>query len=273
MAVTDAVHQHLRTQPAAQDQSVPAGVVSTHFPALLRFVAAMTVLVAAAAFPRSAFFTIREITVTGTDVPAGHLIALSGLREGMRLFAVPAREVAARVAQHPRIASARVQLWPPDRVRIHVVERAAAAAFPYRGGVLLLDRFGVVMDWQPDPAGLTLVVADGPAVPWMRLGQRLPAAAIVRTLEAMQHLPAEVLGAGARLRMDAAGSLSLITADAITVLLGQPTGLGARAAVLPQVLAAVRQQPAGVEYVDVRFNGSIVFKPRPAAIVKRGVKP
>lgn len=274
MATTDAVHPHLRTQPAARDEAVPSAAVAAYIPSLVRFVAALTVLLAAAAFPRSAFFTIHEITVAGTrHVAGGDVVALSGLRPGMPLFALPAREIAARVAQHPRIASAYLQLLPPDRARIRVVERIAVAAFPYRGGVVLLDRVGVVMDWQPEPDGLPLILADETAVPWMRPGHRLPVAAVVRTLEALQHLPADIVGAGTRLRMDAAGNLSLITTDGIMVWLGHPRGLAERAAVLPQVLAAVRRQPAGVEYLDVRFHGSIVFKPRPAATTKGGVGP
>lgn len=274
MATTDAVHPHLRTQPAARDEAGPSDGVAARVPSLLRFVAALTVLLAAAAFPRSAFFTIHEITVAGArHVAVGDIVALSGLRPGMPLFALPAREIAAQVARHPRIASADLQLLPPDRARIRVVERTAVAAFPYRDGVVLLDRVGVVVDWQPEPDGFPLIIADGSAVPWMRPGHRLPVAAVVRTLEAMQYLPAEVVGAGTRLRMDAVGNLSLVTTDGIMVLLGQPRGLAERAAVLPQVLVAVRQQPAGVEYLDVRFHGSLVFKPRPAATTKGGVGP
>lgn len=274
MATTHTAHPHLRTQPAVRDEAVSEAVATPHLLSLLRFVAAMTVLLAAAAFPHSAFFTIRQITVAGTrQVDPEEVLALSGVRAGMPLFSQSARQIAARVGQHPRITSASLHLRPPDRVVIRTAERSALAAFPHRGGVLLLDRFGVAMGWQPMPDGLVLISADGAMLPWVRLGDRLPSAAAMRMIDAVQLLEADAIGTGARLRMDASGDLTLMTGDGIAVLLGQLRGLAARAAVLPQVLAAVRARGAGIEYLDLRFTGSVAFKPRPSGAAKGGVGP
>lgn len=240
----------------------------------LRFGTAMAVLLAVAAFPRSGFFRVQEIVITGArTVPAAEIASRAAVRPGELLFAVPAQEAAARVARHPRLASATVYVTPAGRVRIAVTERTPTAALPYRGGFLVLDASGVAIEHRTTAPRLPLLVVDGAVLAWVRLGDHVPSPPVRRVLDGLLELPPQVAGPGARVRLDAATSeFSLITADGMTVLLGERRGLAERAAILPQLLAAVRQRRMVVEYLDLRFGGSVVLKPAGAS-GRAGVRP
>lgn len=262
MAATDLAPAQLAAASPPQEITPPAPESLGSLALLLRFATTVTLMLAVAAFPRSAFFPVREVVVEGAQaVPPAEVIARSGVRKGDRLFLVPAGQVAARVAGDPHIAIARVSIVPPGRVAIRIVERVPYAAVPYRGGFLVLDDDGVVIESRPNPAGLPVIVFDGSALSWMRFGDRLPSDEARVGLDALQRLPSEVAVAGTRLRVGDGGGLTMVTPDGIPVLLGQMSGLRERAGVLPQLLTSLRQKRMGVQYLDLRIPGSVVLKP------------
>src|SRR2546428_4521062 len=86
---------------------------------LLRFVVAMAVLLTAAAFPLSSFFTVSQIIVVGArNVSVGDILARSGLRVGQRPATEDARDAADRLRQYPWIAASRLNVSPAGRVTI-----------------------------------------------------------------------------------------------------------------------------------------------------------
>lgn len=274
MTSTEAARSHLRTHPAAHEsaQTSPKArpPLASVIP-LLRFLTVMALLLAVAAFPRSAFFTVREIAVEGThQVPPADVIARSGLHLGQLLFTLPAREAALRIASYPRIASAVVSIAGRGRVRIRVTERIPRAAYVYKGGFLLVDPQGVAIEQRVNASGLPVISVDGAAPPWVRLGDVVPSVAVMQMLAALDAMPESVAG-GARVRMARNGDLGLTTADGITVLLGQPRGLAERAVILPQVLEAVRTQHLSLAYLDMRFAGNVVMRPASPTSAPGGV--
>src|SRR5256712_13927737 len=88
----------LRDRTPAADPAPPAIAL------LLRFVVAMAVLLTAAAFPLSSFFTVSEIIVVGArNVSAGDILARSGLRVGQRLATVDADDEIGRASCRERV--------------------------------------------------------------------------------------------------------------------------------------------------------------------------
>lgn len=240
---------------------------------LLRFAAVLALLLAGAAFPQSSFFTVSGITVLGArHVPPAEILARSGLRRGQPLRAVDARAIAARLTQHPWVAGVRVRVSPAGRVDLLVSERVPHAALPYRNGYLLLDHTGVAIEFATAAPPLPVIGVDGITIPWVRLGDRLPADEVIGALRVLAMMPQEEIARGLQVRVDRAGAVLVTTADRITVLMGQPRGLGNRAASLPQVLAAIRRQHLTGQYVDLRFAGSVILRPGPAA-GSGGVRP
>lgn len=228
---------------------------------LVRFAAVMAVLLAVAALLQSSFFTVSEITIAGTQsVSPDDLLARSRLRVGQRLASIDAAGVVERLTHHPRVAAAQLDVSPTGRVIIRIQERVPYAALPYRDGYLLLDHTGVALAVVRRTPPVPVVIADRVALRWARVGDRIPSAAALDALRVLGVLPEEEIARGLRLRVDRGGAVMLTTADDITVLLGQTRGLQGRIATLPQVLSTIRQQRLGVQYVDLRFPGSIILK-------------
>jgi cell division protein FtsQ len=87
-------------------------------------------------------FAVRDILVKqSAHVGADEIRALAGIRPGDRLLAVDPDAVAARLATHPWIASARVRRELPSTLQIDVTERHAAAT-ALMGALYLLDDAG-----------------------------------------------------------------------------------------------------------------------------------
>jgi cell division protein FtsQ len=87
-------------------------------------------------------FAVREIHVDATThVGAQDVVALAGVHAGDRLLTIDTDAIAARVAVHPWVASARVRRELPSVLAIDITERHAAAA-ALLGGLYLVDEGG-----------------------------------------------------------------------------------------------------------------------------------
>jgi cell division protein FtsQ len=87
-------------------------------------------------------FAVHDIEVgAGARVSADEIRALGGVRPGDRLLAVDPDAVAARLATHPWILSARVRRVLPSTLAIEVTERKAVAS-ALLGALYLLDEAG-----------------------------------------------------------------------------------------------------------------------------------
>jgi cell division protein FtsQ len=87
-------------------------------------------------------FAVRDLQVTlSAHVPREEVLELAGVAEGDRLLAVDTEPMAARVATHPWVKSARVRRQLPSTLIIDLVERHAAAAVTL-GGLYLVDETG-----------------------------------------------------------------------------------------------------------------------------------
>ncbi len=84
-------------------------------------------------------FALREVTVSPTTrVSHDEVLALAQVEEGDRLLALDTDAIAARVAEHPWVAEARVSRQLPSGLKIDVIERRATAV-ALLGALYLLD--------------------------------------------------------------------------------------------------------------------------------------
>ncbi len=238
---------------------------------LCRFGTVAALLLAVVSFPQSSFFTIRDIRVDGARAVTGaELIALAGVRTGDPASAVSVADIRRRIAALPLIQSVDVQIGPTGRLLIEVTERSATAAMPFRGRFIVLDRGGVAIAERAEPGSLPVIIAG--SLPWLRLGDIVPSAAIPDSIRALGELPPGLPRAGLVVERSPTGELSVLTPDRITVRLGTPRGLRERAAALPEILTALRSRRMAVEYLDLRFTGNVIVKPT-GTLPGAGVKP
>jgi cell division protein FtsQ len=254
----------VRREPrrAATGRAVPAGGRGSAGERVLRFLAAIAFLCGVASFAGSSVFDIRSISVSGNRaVPAPEVLAGAGVRTGTSLFTVNAGRIRDRLLQDPRIAAVSVAVAFPDRVRIAVRERAAAAALRVPGGYVLLGSDGVAIVPSGTPGPLPALTVDrlDPAV--VQAGIVVPSPHARFGADIAGSLPEELRPDVAALRVDEAGEVILYTRDGIAIRAGAPDGIRDRLARVPDVLAAIRSRGLRVEYVDIRFPGSVIVKP------------
>ncbi len=274
MATSDAPRVQDASPSAFTEVSsrLPTSLVSTV--RLLRFATSIAVLVALALFPRSALFPIRAITVEGADhLSPDDVIARAQLQVGDRLFAVPASDVAARIMAHPWIASADVHLERSGTVRIRLTERSPYAAVGIAKEYYVVDRDGITLERLQLPPDLPILTVDGTGLARPQLGTSIPPRSARVALEVLEMLPPHLVRPGVQMTVGAGGDLTLMTEDRIAILLGQARGLQERTVLLVPLLEAVRRQPGGIEYVDLRYSGNVVVKPAGKSTPRAGVRP
>jgi cell division protein FtsQ len=231
---------------------------------VVRFLAAITFLCGVVSFAGSSLFDVRSITVTGNQaVAAADVLARSGIHQGTGIFTVNAGAIRARLRQDPRIAGASVSVRLPDAARITIQERPAAAALRTPSGYFLIGRDGVVIEPAKTPGGLPALIVDRLDPETVQVGTVVPSPDARTGAAIAASLPDGLRPDVAAVRVDQAGEIVLYTRDHIAVRTGPPDGVADRIAQVSGVLAAVRARGMKVQYVDLRFPGSIIVKPLP----------
>ncbi|MCW1960407.1 MAG: FtsQ-type POTRA domain-containing protein [Mycobacterium sp.] len=176
----------------------------------------------------------RSLVVIGTGVvPTEEVVAAAAIKMGTPLLQIDTDEVAERVAEIRRVASARVQREYPSSVRITVVERIPVVVKDFPDGPHLFDRDGVDFVTAPPPPGMAYLDVDnpGPADPPTKAA-----------LEVMTALRPEVVAQVGRVAAPSVASITLTLIDGRTVVWGTTD----RTEEKSEKLAALLTQPGRV---------------------------
>ena len=105
----------------------------------------------------------RNVVITGLgSVTQEEVISAAAVKQGTPLLQVNTDDVAERVADDPRVATARVQREYPSTLRITVVERVPVVVKDYPDGTHVFDKDGVDFATGPPPPSLPYLDADNP---------------------------------------------------------------------------------------------------------------
>jgi cell division protein FtsQ len=195
--------------------------------------------------------------------PAPVAAAATGLRPGAPMVDLDLAAAVRGVEALPWVQRATVERHWPGQVRVHVVERAPAAALAADGGeTVLVDATGRVLERvDPAPSGLAVLSGLPPAgPPGSRLSGEAMAAVAVATV-----LPAELRARTAVISPGSAGSGEVelhLTPDG-TVRLGRPEDLDRKFDAIRAVLAQVDLRNLAV--LDVRRPDSPILTRRDTA--------
>jgi len=224
----------------------------------------MAGLIAAAALPQSALFTLDRVDVQGATVLASdEIVTAAGLRVGERLFSIDATRTARRLEAHPRIKAATVRLKPPRAAVITIIERHPMIALAAGDHVLLVDEELMVVAAAPASAPRATLpeVIDRGAVVLARPGQAVLSSGARAALAALTDMPSWLRAEVVRIIVDGGSDLTLVTRAGVQIRAGTPAGLADRLAQLPQVLEVLRGRGVRVVTIDLRYAGSIVVMP------------
>ena len=220
---------------------------------------------AAAAWLSGSAPRVEVIAVRGADqLSAADISAATGVPRGIDLRGVDASAVAARLARHPWIASARAVELPTGRLLVEVVERHAVATVSARDAAraFAVDANGSAFAPLGDDArhDLPRLVQSAPVV----IGEPNPELAAAVELAgqlAARGLPRplEIEVAGPE---DPAGFSLLLEGFAPRVVLGRDD-LGERLRALARVLEVGPPEAAGADTLDLRFADQVVLRGTP----------
>jgi cell division protein FtsQ len=253
--------QRIRTEPMRKTGAVPLKRTRTWRMGLLLVVAAgvsALAVVEAARLARSAdALPLRSIAVVGVDGPlAEEVRAYAELAPGVPLLSLDLSAVAARVAEHPYVASAAVRRLPPDTVEIAVRARTAALVVA-SDAAYLVDADGKLFKRARAGDGLDLPVLTG--IDAATLGTPEGDATVARVLAVVRGHAAAGAPGGAlsEVHVSAPDALELVLADGTRVVLGATDGARlaeklARLDVVTRELTARGQQAATIRFDDDR---------------------
>ena len=251
-----------RAAVAPQAGAGPSGARTSAVERIGRFFAAIAALCALAAFPASAVFDLHEVAVSGNrTVPASEILRRAGIAPGESAFRVNTAAIRARELTDSRIQDVSVALEFPRRITIIVRERAPVAALRTGRAYVLLGADGVVMARVSGPSSGPLLEVERLDLPWVRVGAEVPSSAARLGARVAGLAPERLRGQLRTIRVTSAPEVVLQMRDGVRVRLGGERGIGERLRTLPGVLDAIEAQGMRVEYVDLRFPGSVIVRP------------
>lgn len=183
---------------------------------------------------KSPLLSIRSVTVTGAQRTDPAAIA-DGLAvgPGTPTMSVNAGAVEAALLGNPWIAKADVTVSWPGSIEIHIIERVPVAAVAIDGVVFQAAVDGVLVERTNVGAVPPLIETDRPGP--VRVGDRITDGLTLGGLEFLSALPPALRRSTV---VTVAGAVVGAEADGVTILLGRPTDMVAKAAAVEALIGA-----------------------------------
>ncbi len=184
-------------------------------------------------FLNSPVLSIRSVTVTGAQRTDPAAIA-NGLAAGpgTPTMSVNAGAVEAALLENPWIAEADVIVTWPGSMEIHIVEREALAAISINGVVFHTAADGVLVERTSDGAIPPLIETDRSAA--ANVGDRITDGSTLGGIEFLSALPPALRRSTT---VTVTGAVVGAELDGVTILMGRPTDMVAKAAAVEALIA------------------------------------
>ncbi|MGI6128638.1 MAG: cell division protein FtsQ/DivIB [bacterium] len=211
---------------------------------------------------KSPYFNITQVQVVGTNqVSPEEITALTGVAPGQNIFSLRTKDVINAVSGHPWVKSLEMARQLPDKVVLSVTEREPMFMVPYRTSFLEVAADGVVLAVRPTLTGQALPLVTGFSIQEeVRLGQRLPGDEVAQVNQCLLGMPADFLEQMAEVHLDESKEITLYTIGGVQVLVGEPTKLKQKLALLSATwdeLVISGQIPASI---DIRTGKEAIVR-------------
>ena len=208
-------------------------------------------------------FAVAVVEVQGTSrLSPAEVREAAAISPGENLFRLNSEEVVARLRQLGPVKRAEVIRSFPNRVTL-VVEERVPFTLAQAGRLYWLDEDGVSLGPEPRAVTPRLPVITGIRPEETRSGGAAAedARAAVSLIRSMLRTGSSLTREISEIDMSGADGPILYTVDGVEVRLGTADWED-RLGRLEGVLAQIRSLGEPMEYVDLRFRGQVVFKPR-----------
>jgi cell division protein FtsQ len=211
----------------------------------------------------SALFAVAVVEVQGTSrLSPAEVREAAAISPGENLFRLNSAEIVARLRQLGPVKRAEVIRSFPNRVTL-VVEERVPFTLAQAGRLYWLDEDGVSLGPEPRAVTPRLPVITGIRPEEIRnAGESAERArGAVSLIRSMLRTGSSLTREISEIDMSGPDGPVLYTVDGVEVRLGTAEWED-RLGRLDGVLAQIRTLGEPVEYVDLRFRGQVVFKPR-----------
>lgn len=256
--------RNLRIVPREKEKIARRRKVRRFFGGLFRVISASIILVLLAVagwrvksyLQGSAHFKIDNVEVSGNQyLTEEEVLRLAGI-EGQNIFGVRLSEISRRIESHPRVLRATIWRQPPEQLLIKVLERSPVALLSLSNGLQEVDGFGVILPMNPRMVDFDLPVITGLSA----LTGQAQSEALARAIAIIEHLR------GPRFHCEIS-EINIGNPDNFILYLvgGCQVRMGnfdKRLSYLQRVLDDLRRRSIIPEYIDLRFEGKVVVKPK-----------
>ncbi|KPL12899.1 hypothetical protein AMJ85_00890 [candidate division BRC1 bacterium SM23_51] len=216
----------------------------------------------------SGYFELKKLVITGvSDGIAAELRALTQLEpdQGINLLGMRADRIRETVLKHPRIESATVLKRYPNALIIRAREREPVAVVAC-GALYLVDREGYVLDTAAnlDHNQRRFPFITGIDSDQIIFGEPIPTRMVCLALDVVECLRAtspRLAEQLSEIRIGRDEALTLVLSGGIEVRLGTDEFTDRLAAL--DLFARKHRNFETLEYIDLRFENQIVYRPRP----------
>lgn len=215
----------------------------------------------------SDYFELKKLAIDGASgALASELQALAQLKpnSGINLLLLRCERVRETILRHPRIKSAKVVKCYPNALVIQV-EKREPAAIVAAGALYLIDREGYVLDTlqKAERNRRDLCFITGVKPDQIAFGQVIPSKAVRDAMDVYECLcqtNSSLADKVSEIRIGNRDELTIVLKGGVEVRLGSEN-FGERLAAL-ELLARRLRVLDGLEYIDLRFENQIVYRPR-----------
>lgn len=211
-------------------------------------------------FARSGLFIITEVEVVGNNlVSEQRVLSLSGLAVGNHLFSVTKKDAELYLHIDPLVKAAEVKRIWPNRVKITIEERTAAAMLHVGSAVIEVDETGKVLrrytlvEQMDLPLITGIDLADTGTIP----GATIQITELTQALEMLQDLPDEAKPIG-EINFSDMQNIKIYTLTGVEIRIGDRSDFAQKCVLFINILNDIdKNLRKTLAYVDV----SIPAKP------------
>lgn len=214
-------------------------------------------------------FRVKSIVVTGTERLSGTaVIEAAGLHVGDDILGLDMSELMLRVQGLPRVKSVTARRTFKREVYL-VIEERRSHALVLLGDMHEVDEEGVVLppDSLDGVADLTIIFGLDAPVP--EYGHRIQAEGLMPALRLVGNLSRPEVGLDAAVSEIRAGQpdslVMVMMQDGVPVRVGNGDIPPRRLTAFRAVFEDLARKKIDSEYLDLRFAGQVIVKPRPEA--------
>ncbi len=207
-------------------------------------------------------FTIRKIEIRGNElIPDSEILKLADIQDEELIWHVNLAAAENTIKDNPFIASVQVSRRLPDILDIRIREKQALALLKFDTKFFAIDDSGLVLPSKPGRLyDMPVISGSFRGVP--RVGKTVPDQKVQAGLDFLKQVildRPQLYKEISEVIPDRPEGLVVVTSHAaIPVLIGEKQH-ASKIRYLEAVLSEIAAQPAGVRYIDLRYQGQVIL--------------